>query len=158
MQFEWDSGKAGVNLIKHGVSFDEASTVFGDPLALTISDPDHSFDEHRFATTGLSNERRLLVVSHTWREDRIRSSPREKRTRTRQNSMNQNNSPEPQDEMSDEYDFSGGVRGKFYEQYVKGTNVVLLEPDVAEVFRDSDMVNQALRALIIVAKNQLPSS
>jgi len=78
LQFEWDSGKAGVNLIKHGVSFDEASTVLGDPLALTISDPDHSFDEHRFVTTGLSNERRLLVVSHTWREDRIRIiTPRE---------------------------------------------------------------------------------
>jgi len=72
VQFEWDPSKAGANLIKHGVSFDEASSAFGDPLALTISDPDHSFDEHRFVTTGLSREQRLLVVSHTWREDRIR--------------------------------------------------------------------------------------
>ena len=70
--------------------------------------------------------------------------------------MNQNNSPADNDEMRDEYDFSGGVRGKYYEEYTKGTNVVLLEPDVAEVFRDSATVNQALRALITVAKNQLP--
>lgn len=72
--------------------------------------------------------------------------------------MSQNNNPEPTDEMRDEYDFSGGVRGKFYQEYLKGTNVVLLEADVAEVFRDSEAVNQALRTLITIAKNQLPQS
>ena len=50
--------------------------------------------------------------------------------------------------MRPEYDFRGGVRGKYYQQYMKGTNVVLLEPDVASVFRDSASVNQALRVLI----------
>lgn len=64
MQFEWDPTKAAGNLIKHGVSFDDASSVFGDPLAMSIPDPDHSVDEDRFLTTGLSTEQRLLVVSH----------------------------------------------------------------------------------------------
>jgi len=72
MQFEWDSTKAARNLVKHAVSFDEAATVFGDPLAVTIPDPDHSLDEDRFLTTGLSSEQRLMVVSHVYREGRIR--------------------------------------------------------------------------------------
>lgn len=72
MHFEWDSAKAAGNLIKHRVSFDEASTVFGDPLAISIDDPDHSSDEARFITTGLSTARRLLVVAHSYREGRIR--------------------------------------------------------------------------------------
>lgn len=70
--------------------------------------------------------------------------------------MSQSNNPEPKEEMREEYDFSGGVRGKYYKQYMEGTNVVLLEPDVAEVFRDSESVNQALRVLINIAKNQVP--
>ena len=56
--------------------------------------------------------------------------------------------------MRDEYDFTGGVRGRFYEEYVKGTNTILLDPDVAEVFHDSEAVNQALRTLI--ADNRVP--
>lgn len=72
--------------------------------------------------------------------------------------MSQNNNPEPTDEMRDEYDFSGGVRGKFYKEYMKGTNVILLDADVAEVFHDSETVNQALRTLITNSKNQLPQS
>jgi hypothetical protein len=72
--------------------------------------------------------------------------------------MSQKNSSEPEDEMRDEYDFSGGVRGKFYKEYMKGTNIVLLDADVAEVFRDSEMVNQALRTLIIITRNQPPQS
>jgi hypothetical protein len=57
-------------------------------------------------------------------------------------------------EMRPEYDFSGGVRGKFYKEYRKGTNVVLLDPDVAEVFPDSQAVNTALRVLAELAKKQ----
>ncbi|MFL6213251.1 MAG: hypothetical protein ACJ74J_05075 [Blastocatellia bacterium] len=70
--------------------------------------------------------------------------------------MSQSNSSEPKEEMRAEYDFSGGVRGKYYKQYTERTNVVLLEPDVAEVFRDSESVNQALRVLIEIAKSQVP--
>jgi len=56
--------------------------------------------------------------------------------------------------MRPEYDFTGGVRGKFYREYMKGTNIVLLDPDVAEVFPDSRAVNEALRVLARVAKRQ----
>jgi uncharacterized DUF497 family protein len=72
MEFEWDPDKALRNLSKHGVSFQEAATVFGDPLAVTYFDPDHSKEEDRFLTFGHSSAGRLLVVSHTDREDRTR--------------------------------------------------------------------------------------
>lgn len=72
--------------------------------------------------------------------------------------MNQDNKAEPEDEMRAEYDFSGGVRGKYYQEYMQGTNVVLLEADVAEVFRNSESVNQALRALITIARKDVPRS
>ena len=72
MQFEWDRAKAARNLAKHGVSFDEASTVFGDLLAGTILDPRHSSDEPRFITIGRSTSQRLIIVAHAEREDRIR--------------------------------------------------------------------------------------
>jgi uncharacterized DUF497 family protein len=72
MDFEWNPRKVESNLRKHGVPFTEAATVFGDELAITVSDPDHSDDEDRFITIGWSNHRRLLIVSHTDRNDRIR--------------------------------------------------------------------------------------
>jgi len=72
MEFDWDPDKAVRNLAKHGISFHEAATIFGDPLALTFSDPDHSDEEDRFLTFGLSSAGRMLVVSHTDREDRTR--------------------------------------------------------------------------------------
>jgi hypothetical protein len=72
MQFEWDSAKARSNLRKHGVSFEEASTVFYDTLAATGADPDHSVGEDRFITFGMSSQDRLLVVAHTDRDDAIR--------------------------------------------------------------------------------------
>ena len=72
MEFEWDPVKARENLRKHGISFDEAATVFGDSLALTFHDPDHAGQEERLLTFGLSRLNRLLVVSHTPRHPRIR--------------------------------------------------------------------------------------
>lgn len=72
MEFEWDPKKATGNARKHGVTFEEAATVFGDPLAITFEDPDHSEGENRYITFGLSIEKRLLVVSHTERKDRTR--------------------------------------------------------------------------------------
>lgn len=72
MRFEWDPEKAASNLANHGVSFEEASSIFGDPLATTISDTDHSVGEERFLTTGLSRQQRVLIVWHTDREDVIR--------------------------------------------------------------------------------------
>ena len=72
MKFEWDPHKAALNLRKHGVSFEEASAVFGDPLAGTIPDPMHSTREMRFVTIGMAPAQRLIVVVHTDRDDRIR--------------------------------------------------------------------------------------
>ncbi len=72
MTFEWDPAKSEANLKKHGISFHEASTVFGDPLALTFNDPDHSVGEQRFLTFGLSGIGRLLVVVHTERRKTAR--------------------------------------------------------------------------------------
>jgi uncharacterized DUF497 family protein len=72
LEFEWDNRKAKQNLRKHDVSFEEASTVFGDPLAVTIPDPLHSEEEDRFITLGESQRRRLLVVVFTDRRGKIR--------------------------------------------------------------------------------------
>ena len=72
MEFEWDVRKAAVNLRKHGVSFQEAATVFGDFLSTTARDPDHSSGEERYITVGFSNLGRLLMVAHAERTDRIR--------------------------------------------------------------------------------------
>lgn len=70
--FEWDRKKAGLNLRKHRVAFDEASTVFGDPLALLMPDPDHSVGEMRYILLGMSNQQRLLVVAFAERPPRTR--------------------------------------------------------------------------------------
>ena len=72
MRFEWDTRKAAANLKKHGVTFQEAATVFGDPLAITFQDPDHSEEEERQITFGLSLQKQLIVVSHTQRKARKR--------------------------------------------------------------------------------------
>jgi uncharacterized DUF497 family protein len=72
MAFEWDDAKAESNYDKHGVSFVEAVSVFGDPLAVTFYDPEHSDDEDRFLTIGLAVTGRVLVVSHTDRGENTR--------------------------------------------------------------------------------------
>jgi uncharacterized protein len=72
VEFEWDGKKAKANFRKHGVSFEEASTAFRDPLSATARDPDHSINEDRFVTFGVSSRGRLLVISHTERGQKIR--------------------------------------------------------------------------------------
>ncbi len=71
-EFQWDEEKAKSNLKKHGVSFEEGATIFNDPMIATILDPDHSEDEERFISIGMSVIRRLLSVIHTYRKDRLR--------------------------------------------------------------------------------------
>lgn len=72
MEFQWDDRKAASNLKKHGVSFREAASVFGDPLALTFDDPDHSIGEHRLLTFGTTRTGKLDIVSHTERDGSMR--------------------------------------------------------------------------------------
>ena len=85
MEFEWDPAKEQSNIEKHSVDFTEAATVFGDPLEITISDPDHSVGEYRFLSIAHSSRNRILVVSYTEREEHIRiistrtASPKERR-------------------------------------------------------------------------------
>ena len=72
MEFEWDPRKSDINLKKHGVSFHEASTLFGDQLSITFNDPDHSTGEHRLLTFGYSRMNQLLAVVHTERHGKTR--------------------------------------------------------------------------------------
>jgi uncharacterized DUF497 family protein len=89
--FEWNPEKAESDLKKHGVSFEEAETVFFDPLSLTVPDPKHSDEENRFIITGFSEKQRQLVVAHTDRGDKIRiisarlATPDEKRKYEQEN-------------------------------------------------------------------------
>ena len=72
MKFEWDNRKAAKNLKKHRVSFREAASVFGDPLAITFEDPDHSIGEHRLLTFGTTRTGKMVIVSHTERNGSMR--------------------------------------------------------------------------------------
>jgi uncharacterized protein len=81
MEFEWNPDKAKINLEKHGVSFQEASTVFNDPLSITFPDPDHSIGENRYVIIGISRFGQLLVISHTDRGEKVRIISARKTTR-----------------------------------------------------------------------------
>ena len=72
LKFEWDRRKAVLNIKKHGVSFEDAATAFGDPFSVTIHDPKHSDDEDRFLLLGETQDKKLVVVAHTDRKDTIR--------------------------------------------------------------------------------------
>lgn len=71
-EFEWDTRKAARNVARHQVSFEEAATVFDDPMFITVVDDKHSLDEERYITLGLSNRGRLLMLAHTERQGRVR--------------------------------------------------------------------------------------
>ncbi len=81
MEFEWNPEKAALNLEKHGVSFQEAATVFNDSLSVTFPDPDHSIGESRYIIIGISRFGQLLVVAHTNRGEKIRIISAQKATR-----------------------------------------------------------------------------
>ncbi len=82
MECEWDETKAAANLSKHGISFDEAQTVFHDPLYVDFYDPDHSFEEHRYIILGESQQGRLLLVSYAERDNFVRLISAREMTRT----------------------------------------------------------------------------
>jgi uncharacterized DUF497 family protein len=91
LEFEWDPAKAEANLKDHGVSFDEATTVFRDTLSITITDPDHSDSEDRFIDIGMSHRMQLLVVSYTERQDKIRIISARQPTRAERKSYEETN-------------------------------------------------------------------
>lgn len=148
IEFEWDPEKEKMNIRKHGVSFHEAATVFGDPLSWTFSDPDHSVGECRYLTFETSSQGKMLIVSHTDRGKKIRLISSRKVTRRERRYY---------EEGKPEYDFTqlkGGVRGRYAKRFHAGTNLVKLEPDVARIFADDAAVNEALRSLIKIARSQ----
>lgn len=148
MTFEWDDEKAATNADNHGVSFDEAATVFVDPLYLIFADPDHSIEEGRFLIVGESAERRLLIVSYTQREDSIRLISAREATRTERNAMKKTFD----DDMRPEYDLSKlTLVAKGTGRRNKGETMEIA-PDVAKVFPTADAVNEALRFLIRIGK------
>ena len=130
MRFEWQGSKAASNLKKHRVSFDEAVTVFYDPIAATFVDPDHSQEKSRLISVGYSARvARAVAKGNVMRAKR----------------------PVPADDMRPEYnfDYSTAVRGKYYSRLIReGANVAVLEPDVAQAVRSSAAVNEALRSLL----------
>lgn len=88
--FEWSDSKARQNLKKHHVSFEEGTTIFHDPFVATMPDPDHSEEEERYISIGLSVKNRLLVVSHTERNNRTRIFSCRKPTGTERRMYEQN--------------------------------------------------------------------
>ena len=92
MRYEWNREKARVNLGKHGVSFEEAATVFLDPLAMTYADPDHSAGEEREITIGYSIRQRMLIVSHCQRAERCRIISAREATRRERRQHEEGNS------------------------------------------------------------------
>ncbi len=160
MEFEWDPIKATSNLQKHAVSFNEATSVFGDPLSITVPDPDHSLDENRFIIVGLSHLGHLLIVAHSERDERIRLISVRKLT-PHEKKLMKKEIHETDDELRPEYDLKNllkdGVRGKYVERYQSGTNLVLLSPDVARAFPSDEAVNEALRLVMQMAKLPIDS-
>ena len=148
MDFEWDDDKAVRNLAKHGVSFPEAATVFGDPLALTFPDPDHSEGEDRFPTFGHSGE----DASSSPRAPTVRTRPVSSALggrRTRKGRLMTKDHATPDQDLRPEYDaaeLKGGVRGKHLDRYRAGTNLALLAPNVRAAFPTDQAVNRALRS------------
>jgi len=145
-EFEWDSIKAASNQQKHGVSFVEAATVFFDPLSLTVEDPLHSVSRIRVGCWLWFMQ--IAVIEF---ESLVHALPRA----LKEKNMSQKRNNESDPDMLDEYDFSNGVRGKYVDRFAKGSNVIVLDPDVAEVFPDSESVNQALRALAEIIRNKV---
>jgi uncharacterized DUF497 family protein len=142
----WDPDKAEENLRKHGISFDEAKTVFMDPLIVTIYDDEHSEGEHRYVSIRESTRRKTLVVWFTLHGDDphligARQATRVERRRYMRG--DEIRDEPPLSEMKDEYDFTNGVRGSFYLPNLRMP--VWLDPDVHRAFPTEKAVNEALR-------------
>ncbi len=160
MHFEWRRAKAESNRRKHKVTFDEAVSVFYDPLSATFPDPDSPSTEQRLVTVGQSSQDRLLVVVHTEQDETIRLSVHGWLQRMSANGMKAKRTNEVA-QMRAEYDFdySKAVRGKYYKRLLKeGSNVVILDRDVAKAFPDSASVNKALRSVLKSKRPRRPTA
>jgi len=139
--FEWDPNKEAKNIRKHGISFEEAALIFDDPMSITVIDEEHSIDEERYITIGLSTYGRLLMVAHTDRQGKSLLSAHVKPLKMRINFMHNLGDNDDYD-LHDEYDLSSMrivAKGRYAPQRRFGKNVVLLAPDVIEAFSTDDM-------------------
>jgi uncharacterized protein len=147
--FKWDPRKAAANLKKHRIDFREAATVLNDTLSTTFPDTDQSSVEPRFVT--LERPRgRILVVVPTEEGDTVRIISARQATRHERRFYEEEDNRKSANGMRQEYDFAsmkGGVRGKYVTQYRAGTNLVLLDPELAEAFPTDAAVND-LRAVL----------
>jgi uncharacterized DUF497 family protein len=156
-KFEWDDAKAKHNEEKHGVAFEVAEEIFDDPLNITIRDRSHSEAEDRYVTIGETVFREVLVVTHAERGDRIRiiSARRATRAEKRRYMKKDFDMINDLDDIEPEYDFSGGVRGKYYQP---GRSIIrmTIDEDVARYFSTSESINTALRQLIAEGRAPAP--
>lgn len=154
MQFEWDESKASGNITKHRIDFGEAATVFGDDLSITIKDPLHSFGENRFVTIGSQLKDDCWSSFTPIAAIQLELLARERPQGMRESNMKSRQTPKHRSEkdMLTEYDFRGGVRGKYARKYARQNNLVAIERDVAKYFADSQSVNEALRTLLRIGK------
>lgn len=151
--FEWDEEKSDLNDAKHGLRFERAIDIFDDPFHFTFPDPNHSTDEDREITIGVTFFGEVLIVCHTTRDESIRIiSARPATKAERRKFMNEDRSDRinDKDDLKPEYDidYKKGERGKYYSG--RGPLVIRigLDHDVARYFSTSDAVNAALRMLI----------
>ena len=161
MKFEWDPGKAEGNLKKRGVSFQEAASVLGDALSITYPDPDHSAGNVALSQWVRHNRAAYYWLLTLIAEATFESSAQERRHGKSVSIMKKAKNNKNADDLRPEYDLSklkGGVRGKYAKRFKKGTNLVLLSPDVAKYFPDEQSVNDALRSLVNIAKTGLRHS
>jgi len=158
--YERDATKATANLKKHGIAFEDTATVFLDAFALTYPDPDDSAEEQREITIGHTMKEQLVFVAHCERGGGIRIISARFATRRNVNNMKKQSTKAIGDDLRKEYDLSllkGGVRGKYFRRSTAGTNLVLIEPDLTDVFPDSESVNRALRLLADTARVAMSS-
>ena len=154
MIFQWDSKKAAANIRKHGISFDEAVTVFKDPLTLIFDDKTHSEYEYREIVIGHSVLNRLILIYFSEREDQfIRIFSARRATSQEQKEYKKTLEPKSHkvsDELAEEYHFkfNAARSNRFAKALEEDSLVVLLDKDVAEVFTIPEAVNEDLRALI----------
>lgn len=163
MKFRWDPAKASSNWQKHHVTFEEAETIFRDPLIVSVEDIEHSETENRMLAIGETIHRRLVVVAYTIRDDESwlinarPATPAERRRYMRGDRIRDKEKQKLDLEDFPEVDFSNGVRGRHYVP-ARGILRVSIDADVARYYSDDDSVNAALRMLIAEGRAPKPRS
>lgn len=155
IEFVWHSAKAASNLKKHGVSFPEASTIFGDKKHVVVPDREHSWDEVRSLAIGMSDQRRLIIMCFTERDDRVRIISAVWRNAGKGGSMKAQMSNDEK-RLRAQFNFSKAERGRFYERYKKGHTITLLSED-AEIDDPLDSAQHDSQLIEIAGKHLLIS-